>query len=160
MRMWRSSNRRGSFRDDESGVTVVEFAIMLPVLILLVSGMVEVGRAYVQAIAVQKGVRAGALFAARADTPLSAVDKQRAENLVRTGSVDGSGAYLVSGFGKAGANVDVATIGTFTVGEQDLPVIRVTAQVPFDPVFPNMFHYLGFGSHVITVSHEQAYVGD
>lgn len=133
---------------------------MLPVLILLVSGMTEVGRAYWQAIAVQKGVRAGALFAARADTPLTAVDKQRAENLVRTGSVDGSGAYLVSGFGKAGASIDISTVGTFTVGSQDLPVIRVTAQVPFDPIFPNLFQFMGFGSHLITVSHEQAYVGD
>lgn len=160
MPMSRLSNKTRRFACDERGVVVVEFAIMLPVLMLLVSGMVEVGRAYWQAIAVQKGVRAGALFAARADTPLSALDKQRAENLVRTGSVDGTGDYLVSGFGKAGANIDIATTGVFAVGSQTLPVIRVTAQVPFDPVFPNLFQFLGFGTHVITASHEQAYVGD
>ncbi|MBO6521993.1 MAG: pilus assembly protein [Rhodospirillales bacterium] len=153
-------NKIRPFGNDERGAIVVEFAIMLPFLILLVSGMTEVGRAYWQAIAVQKGVRAGALFAARADTPLSVIDQQRAVNLVRTGSVDGSGDLLVSGFGKSGASIDVATVGTFTVGTQDLPIIRVTAQVPFDPLFPNLFQFTGFGSHIITVSHEQAYVGD
>lgn len=155
---WLNNCRR--LKPDEGGSIVVEFAIMLPVLMLLSSGLIEVGRAYIQASAVQKGVRAAALFAARAATPLSNVDKQRAENLARTGTVDGSGALLVPGWGGAGATIDITATSTFSVGTQALPIIRVEASVPFQPVLPNVFALTGFGSHTISVRHEQAYVGD
>lgn len=58
-------------RRDERGAAVVEFALILPVLVLFVFGIVEFGRAYSARIeltaAVREGARAVALGAGNAD---------------------------------------------------------------------------------------------
>lgn len=52
-------------RRDERGAAVVEFALILPILVLFVFGIIEFGRAYSARIqltaAVREGARAGAL---------------------------------------------------------------------------------------------------
>jgi len=52
-------------RQDERGAAMVEFALILPILVLFVFGIVEFGRAYSARIqltaAVREGARAGAL---------------------------------------------------------------------------------------------------
>src|SRR5450759_3943974 len=47
-----------------SGQAMVEFAITLPILILLVAGVLELGRGYVFAIATSDAARDGARYAA------------------------------------------------------------------------------------------------
>lgn len=147
-------------RRDTRGNAVLEFAFVLPVLLLLFAGIVEVGRAYYQANAVEKGLRAGAFYAARHPVPLAPATRSAAENLVKTGTLDGTGAWLASGWSRAGANLTIDDSGTFALGGISLPVIRVTATVPFDPILPGLLAFVGLGNYAITLRHEQAHVGD
>ena len=163
MPMWRSSNRprhrRGLWRDD-AGTAVVEFAFVLPVLVLLFGGLIEIGRAYYHAHSIERGLRAGAIYAARAPLPLSLADRTVATNLVRTGTLDGSGSMLVSGWSEAAADLDIDTSKTFTVDEQTIPVVALTASVPFDPIFPSLMAWLGLTPETIVMRHEQAWIGN
>lgn len=59
MALLRHRNRR----TDERGVALVEFAIVLPLLALLVFGAVDLGRAYALSSRLTNGAREGARFA-------------------------------------------------------------------------------------------------
>ena len=146
---------------DSRGNAVVEFALVLPLLLLLFAGISEIGRAYYQANAVEKGLRAGALFAGRNDFPLTAQVRTMVANLVKTGTLDGSGPYLVSGWADVNADLNIDDTLTFPVdATTTIPVVRVTATVPFDPLIPGMLTLVGLGDVTIQLSHEQAYVGN
>lgn len=146
---------------DARGNAVVEFALVLPLLLLLLTGITEIGRAYYQANAVEKGLRAGALFAGRNSFPLTAQVRTMVTNLVKTGTLDGSGPFLVSGWAKVDADLNIDDTLTFPVdATTTIPVVRVTATVPFDPLMPGMMALVGLGDVNIQLSHEQAYVGD
>ncbi len=146
---------------DGRGNTVVEFALVLPLLLLLLAGITEIGRAYYQANAVEKGLRAGALFAGRNSFPLTAQVRTMVANLVKTGTLDGSGPYLVSGWADLGADLNIDDTLTFPVdATTTIPVVRLTATVPFDPLMPGMLAFVGLGDVTIQLGHEQAYVGD
>ena len=146
---------------DGRGNAVVEFALVLPLLLLLLTGITEIGRAYYQANAVEKGLRAGALFAGRNDFPLTAQVRTMVANLVKTGTLDGSGPYLVSGWADVNADLNIDDTLTFPVdATTTIPVVRVTATVPFDPLIPGMLTLVGLGDVTIQLSHEQAYVGN
>lgn len=56
-------------RDDESGAAIIEFALLLPILILLVFGCFELGRALLVRQAMEGAVRAGARSLARVPDP-------------------------------------------------------------------------------------------
>ena len=146
---------------DGRGNAVVEFALVLPLLLLLFAGISEIGRAYYQANAVEKGLRAGALFAGRNGFPLTAQVRTMVANLVKTGTLDGSGPYLVSGWADVNADLNIDDTLTFPVdATTTIPVVRVTATVPFDPLIPGMLTLVGLGDVTIQLSHEQAYVGN
>ena len=146
---------------DGRGNAVVEFALVLPLLLLLFAGISEIGRAYYQANAVEKGLRAGALFAGRNSFPLTAQVRTMVANLVKTGTLDGSGPYLVSGWADVNADLNIDDTLTFPVdATTTIPVVRVTATVPFDPLIPGMLALVGLGDVTIQLSHEQAYVGN
>ncbi len=146
---------------DARGNAVVELALVLPLLLLLLAGMTEIGRAYYQANAVEKGLRAGALFAGRNSFPLTAQVRTMVANLVKTGTLDGSGAYLVSGWADVDADLNIDDTLTFPIdATTPIPVVRVTATVPFDPLMPGMLAFVGLNELNIELSHEQAFVGD
>ena len=76
MQMFDSLNK---FLPAARGSSLIEFGFLLPMFMLLAVGFIEVGRAYFQANAVEKGVRAGALYAARHTFPLTtAISRLRA----------------------------------------------------------------------------------
>lgn len=163
MPMWRLSNRRRGrrgFRRDERGTAVVEFAFVLPVLVLMFGGLIEIGRAYYHANSIERGLRAGAIYAARSALPLSQADRAVATNLVTTGTLDGSGPLLASGWSDAAADLDIDTSKTFTVEDQSIPVVAFTASVPFDPIFPSLLAWLGLTPETIVMRHEQAWIGN
>ena len=151
-------NWLNNLRRQENGNAVVEFALIMPFLLLLFSGLTEIGRAYFQANAVEKGLRAAALYASRASSPLSAADKVIAENIARTGTIDGSGASLVSGWDKPGASLTI-TSTDYDLSGVAVPVINVAAAVPLDPLVPELVAMVGLETFTINLSHEQAYVG-
>ena len=146
------------FTRDTNGNSAVEFALVLPVLLLAFVGLTEVGRAYYQADAIEKGLRAGALFAARSPS-LSGPTMTAVENLVKTGSLNGVGPYLVSGWGKSGSDLQI-TSSDFSLDGEAIPVVRLSATVPFDPMLPGLAAFVGLENFNMTLSHEQAYLGD
>ncbi len=147
---------------DTRGDALLEFALFLPVLLTIFLGIVEVGRAVYQSSAVEKGLRIGAFYAARHTVPLGAATKTAVENLVKTGNQDGSGGYLVGGWGKAGAKLAITT-STYTgagSGTFGLPVVRLAAEVPFESLLPGLTGLFSPDGYKIRLTHEQAYVGD
>lgn len=59
-------------RRDERGAAVVEFAIVLPVLVMLIFGIIEFGRGYNAKIELTSAVREGARAAALGNDPVAA----------------------------------------------------------------------------------------
>ena len=143
---------------DRRGGSAIEFALVVPMLLSLVLGVVEVGRLVVQADAVEKSLRSAAVFAARSELPLDAAALTTIRNLVRTGTPDGTGDIIVPGWGEAGADVLVEP-RTETVGGEDIDVIRLTAVVPFTPLVPQLLHAIGLEDLTIRTSHDQTYMG-
>ena len=143
---------------DARGNALIEFAFVLPLWLLVSTGMLEVGRGFYQTSALEKSVRAGALYLARHSFPLSTATLLAAENLVKTGSVDG-GDFAVSGWAKTGSDLQI-TSAKFTVDGVDIPVVRIRAQVPFDPIFASLPDFVGLTSFTMTAQNEQAHVGD
>lgn len=134
---------------------VVEFAAAIPLLLIMFVGLTEMGRAVLQANAIEKGMRAAAVYAVRVDNVGGSLTQ--IENLVKTGTLDGSGGYLVSGWSKAGANVTVSQ-SSFDLDGESMPVVKLTVSVPFDPILPNLVNFVGLNDFTIKLSHEQAYV--
>ena len=117
--------------------------------------MVEIGRALIQANAIEKGLHAGAMYVARAELPVDAATTTAITNLVQRGSIDTSAPYLVEGWGDAGASINVVAQPNYpTVGGVQVPVFQLTATVPFTPIFPALMPVFN-----ITSSHQQAYIG-
>lgn len=148
-------------RRDERGISAIEFAFALPALLLLAVGVTEVGRVVNQAAMVEKGLRAGAYYAARlapTDYPLSTASETTVGNLVRYGDPTGGTEYLVEGWGAAGADLDINSSTTYSaVDGTELPVVKLTATVPFVPLLPGLLPIPSFN---IRLSHEQTLVGN
>jgi len=143
---------------DRRGVSAVEFALFMPVLFLMFAGFLNIALMLSQANAVEKGLRSGALFAARAPYPLTAAAQTTVENLVKTGSTDGTAGYLAPGWQDAGADLKIE-FSDFDLNGTPVPVVRLSAVVPFNPILKSIFIHAGFDSVVIELSHEQARVG-
>jgi uncharacterized membrane protein len=65
--MWPARRRRTRFPSDpaRNGTAAIEFALLAPLLLILLTGIVEIGMAVFQDIQVQAAAEAGALYAAK-----------------------------------------------------------------------------------------------
>ena len=130
--------------------------LVLPLLVVLGFGIIEIGRVIDQAGAVKKGLRAAALYAAGNEYPLSAAVLARVENIAKTGEPTGTSNYLALGWAKADARVQVHEL-SFDLAGSSLPMVRISATVPYDPMLPGLLPVLAFN---FELSHDQAFVGD
>ena len=73
-------------RRDERGAAVVEFALILPILVMFVFGIVEFGRAYNARIELTAAVREGARAAAVADPSDDPLATEAATNATINGA--------------------------------------------------------------------------
>jgi Flp pilus assembly protein TadG len=67
-------DRVGRPREDDRGAIVVEFALILPLLLILLFGIIEFGRAYNTQIALQGAAREGARALALGNSATDAVN--------------------------------------------------------------------------------------
>lgn len=148
------------FRRSTAGSMSLELALSLPILLLVMTGVLEVGRVFYQAHMVERGLRSAALYAARHDWPLLPAAQTIVDNLAKTATPDGSGNYVASGWADGSASLTADYTGTFTVGTNSIPIIRLSADIPFDPLLPGLLEVVGFENFRIQLSHEQAYVGN
>ncbi len=79
---------------DRRGSNAVEFAFAVPILIWIVMGVVDIGRAIHYHQAMTEGTRAGVRYLTRLADPCSAAALQAAVGLVVTRSLDWSGPPL------------------------------------------------------------------
>lgn len=87
--------RRGLARDSR-GAAALEFGILLPFLVILLSGVVELGRSLWQHHALDKGVRDAARYLSRVPDPTDAGARARAKNIATRGHVLGTEPLLFS----------------------------------------------------------------
>jgi Flp pilus assembly protein TadG len=145
------------FRDSAAGASAVEFALMLPVFLLVTAGMIDLGRALYQTNTIEKGLRAGAMYAARNEYPLTTAQQTEAQNIVKKGNRAGTGSYLVAGWSEP-TSLNIFTT-TEVVDGTPVPIYHFNAAVPFDPLLPGLLSALDLDQITIKLSHEQAYIG-
>ncbi len=158
---WSNSmpGRLKSFPREHRGSAAIEFALFVPMFLIVVVGVIEYGRVLAQTNAIEKGLRAGAMIAARSDFPLTDAQNERILNIVRTGNVEGTPPYLAPGWAEAGASVTIETDLFNSTGVVNLPVFRIAATVPYDPLLPGLMSSIGLGELTITTAHEQGRIG-
>ena len=146
---------KSRFHLDRRGAAGAEMALVLPLLLALLFGSIELGNYFRSEHILLKGVRSGAVYAARQDitinydcsagTPTVPADvTNNTRTLVRTGSLGGSDDLLPlwnDGSTEFSVEVDCETAaggtnlgGIYLVNGSNVPVITVTADLPYQSV--------------------------
>lgn len=130
-------------KNRQAGVAMVEFAIVLPLLLLLMLGVAEIGRAMVRYNALTKAVQAGARYAAGYAllgttnmVQISATLTNETRNVVVYGNAAGTGSPALQG-------LSVSQITIAGTGPQQ---ILVTAAYPYQPLIGPVLPRFGLGS--------------
>ena len=121
---------------DEEGAAVVEFALVFPVLALIVCGIIDFGRAFYTVNNIISAVREGARYGAILAAPMSTTGQREIRDRVRSVSQPFGGDSLVD------SQIEIE----FPDGE--LVTVRVE-NYPFQPVTP-VAGVLGVGTLSIT----------
>jgi Flp pilus assembly protein TadG len=123
------------FRRRPRGQALVESALVLPILILLVMGVIDVGRVIFAHVALQEATQEGAIYGAFKPNPRSAVQAR---------VTNSSSAAWVSG-----ASVTVCHVDR-TAPAQDR--ITVTSTYPLDLLTPIVPDILGASTVTLNIS--------
>ncbi len=119
----------------ERGIAAVEFAIVLPLLLLMMLATAELGRAFYQYDTLTKAVRDGARYIAgvaysgtTGTISLTASDIQITRNLVVYGNIAGGNTPLLPGL--SASDVSVSAV--------DAIHVQVAAAYPYSPIFASL----------------------
>lgn len=163
---------RRAFHKDASGAAAAEFALILPIMLMLGFSFYEAGRMFWSYNIVQVSARDAARYAARLPVTCTgstgAFDDGTAtasvQNLARTGTIDGTADPLVPGW-TDNASVTVAvdcsydnsarTMKGIYSDDANIPAITVTAAAPYGLMFGGLFGTLDIPA--VTVSNAQAW---
>lgn len=133
----------GTAKKRQCGVAMLEFTIVLPVMLLMILGVSEIGRALVRyntlTKAVQDGVRHAAAYALLGSTGIVNIDAQlinEVRNIVVYGNPVGAGSPILEGL--APAQIELTSVGS---GE-----VRVTASYPYQPLIGPGLPTFGLGA--------------
>ena len=146
---------------DERGAAAAEMALVLPLLLVIMFGSVELGNYFMNEHTLVKAVRDGARFAARqsftnytgcSGEPGGTV-RDDTRNVVMRGVVSG-GTIITPNIQAADVSVTtscMSTIGTQTMGgiyqarANGAQIVTVTANVDYRPVLSSAFGFSGVG---------------
>ena len=137
-----------AFLRSESGASAAEFALLLPLLVVMLFGAIEVSYYFYSQHQVVKGVRDGARYASRqsfnvinctSGFSLGAGLRTEIQEVTRTGRPTG-GTSRVPGWDNSDVTVTVSCPTTaITTGiyadEPNAPVVTVTASVDYESLF-------------------------
>lgn len=122
-------------RAGQRGITIIEFLIVLPILMMLIMATAEFGRAFVQYNALTKTLRDGArfvasrgLFGTTGVVVINPTLQAQTRNLVVYGNIAGNGSPLLPSFAPAHVSVSPGAPGT----------IVVSAVYPYTPIFASL----------------------
>lgn len=162
------------FRKREDGIAAVELGLATPVFLLMFLSVTELGHMIYYSIAIEKGMRSGVTYAARNKLDLITDPVQlmmieiKTRNLTMTGTMDGSGDFLVPGYEMALAEGQTpvtykvvqftSTVGGVTVS---VPIVTLSVKVPYVPLVPFITRaWTQTPETWIELEHEQAVIGD
>jgi len=111
------------FRRDDSGVQLLEVAIVLPILLVLFGAVAEFGRYFYEYSTVAKASRLGARYLASKSVTGSTNYVANAKNLVVYGNIAGTGTPVLTGL--TTSNVQVTYSGG-TPGIPDTVTVSIT----------------------------------
>lgn len=147
---------------------MVEFAILLPLMIVLVFGITEMGRAVYQQNTLSKAVASGARYMSRSSQSINADCSQganwaasiaNAANLVAFGNQAGSGPALLP-------DMDASDV-SFTIEQRAVTgggnacVITSAASVDFNAIFGDtIVPFLDLGPITLSAAVEERYHGE
>lgn len=146
------------------GAAMFEFAIALPLLLIIFAGGWEMARGLWQYQMLNKGVRDAARYLARVDDPTSALSQTMALRLVVAGDIDTAQPPRID-HTKLAVTVGKRTFdnsaGTFRGPggtSDDIDVIQVLAVYTFDAP---LLAFVGIDDVLtLTVGHEERHIGD
>lgn len=159
---------------NERGVAMVEFAVILPLLLMIFLGIAELGRALLFYQRLTQAAETGARYAARAFGAVDATDcsaqanwasvRLDTENVVIYGQVAGGGQPVVPGLDSADsalADVEISLVSRVVTGVGDVCVVQVTALVKYKGIFGAQFiPVLGIEQPTLRARSEERYVGE
>jgi Flp pilus assembly protein TadG len=124
--------RTSSLNNEQRGVAIIEFAIVLPILLMLALGTAEFGHAFLQYNALTKTLRDGARYVAsnavKGSTGVVQINANvstQTSNLVTYGNVAGTGTPLLPGLVPTNVTVAAGAPGS----------VVVSANYTYIPVF-------------------------
>lgn len=116
------------------GASLLETALIAPVLLLLVAGTVDLGRAYTAAIEVQEAAHSGALYGTQNPTDRTGMQKTAEGQASNFSELTATASYGCECSDGSSAVESCTTIPTCTYNYVDY--VSVTATVEFSPIFP------------------------
>ncbi len=153
---------------------MVEFAVILPLLLVIFLGIAELGRALLFYQRLTQAAETGARYAARAHGAVEASDCTAlagwatvladAENVVIYGRVAGGTQPVVPGLDSADttkAEVTISLVPRTVSGVGEVCVVQVIARVKYAGIFGTQFiPLLGIEQPTLTAPSEERYVGE
>ena len=150
------------FGRDCRGTAIVETAIVLPLIVLLLFGIVELGRALQHHHALTKSVRDAARYIARVPLacpaggdPNWAAVKAAAQTLAVTGRLSG-GTPLVANW--TPAHFTIADPACTNWSGREVQIITVSATVPYADL--GFLDAIGLEPFSLGARHEQVHIGE
>ena len=160
-------SRRWGWIAHEAGASATEFALVLPLLALLLFGFVEVGRLIWSYSIVNASVRSAARYAARLSMDCSsftdAASPGNIQRLTRTGTIVTGGTPLLPNW-TSDSTVTItigcvdnssATYAGLYSGVSQIPTVTVTAQAPYTSELTTLLPALNLST--ITATHSEAW---
>jgi Flp pilus assembly protein TadG len=139
----KSRSSKQTQRRQERGLAMVEFIVVLPVILFLMFGVVEVGRVIMRYNTLTKALQDGARHAAAygllgtaGSVYIDGALEAEIVNLVVYGDVQGEGTPLLEGFSTGQVAVSMAAPGW----------IQVSASYPYVPALGSSLPNFGFGT--------------
>ena len=117
-------SRRARRSSDQRGQSLVEFALILPLALMIAMGVLDFGRAMYAYVAISNVAQAGAEYASRHPS-------YNASDITNAGLNEG-GAFIQS------QAADILILANEENGSQ-VRVVRVTARYTFRPINPALF---------------------
>lgn len=127
----------------QRGTAIVEFALILPLLLVLTFTVTELGRAFYQYNVLAKSVREAARYLS-ARTPGASAEIAKAKNIIVYGSPNGSGNAVVPGlslsnvpdpvWGSSGAFPAINTVTVSVTGYRFIPLAASVFGIRFDNI--------------------------
>jgi Flp pilus assembly protein TadG len=151
--------------DDQDGLSVIELAAVLPVLMTIGLGAMEFGNLiYVQHL-IANGVRDGARYAAglpydASNTTQTTANTAKIKNITTNG-IDAGGTARVTGWTVSNITVTYSTFDNSASsyrGPAALPLVTVSTSFSYQPL--GFLGFLGLGSKTLTFSHQERVIGN